>query len=157
MEQKETGGAARVGMRWGGIGGVVAFLVSLLGSVAGMVAAIFVGISCGRRAAAADAAADTPAGAGDVERRPGALSGLVGGAVAAPVFVFGAAAGALVAARGFGTARMAETLSQMLGTRISPDQAWQLFLLSLVFSAVAQAAILVISSTAAGAWAARNG
>ncbi|MGI8910697.1 MAG: hypothetical protein ACR2JR_09135 [Rubrobacteraceae bacterium] len=153
MEQKETGGAARVGMRWGGIGGVVAFLVSLLGSVAGMVAAIFVGISCGRRAAVADAAADE----GNVERRPGALSGLVGGAVAAPVFVFGAAAGALVAARGFGTARMAETLSQMLGTRISPDQAWQLFLLSLVFSAVAQAAILVISSTAAGAWAARNG
>jgi len=153
MEQKETGSAVRVGMRWGGIGGVVAFLVSLLGSVAGMVAAIFVGISCGRRAAAADA----PADAEDVERRPGALSGLVGGAVAAPVFVFGAAAGALVAARGFGTARMAETLSEMLGASISPDQAWQLFLLSLVFSAVVQAAILITASTAAGAWATRKG
>lgn len=148
MEQKEERGAVRVGMTWGGIGGVVAFLVSLLGSLAGMVAAIFVGISLGRRAAEADA--------GRPERRPGAISGLVGGAVAAPVFVIGAAAGSLVAARGFGATRLAETLSEMLGASISPDQAWQLFLLSLVFSAVVQAAILVASATAAGAWTARG-
>lgn len=135
-------------MRWGVFGGVVAFLVSLLGSLAGMVAAIFVGVSLGRRAVAADA--------GREQSRPGALSGLVGGAVAAPVFVIGAAAGSLVAARGFGTVRMAETLSEMLGTRISPDQAWQLFLLSLVFSAVVQAAILVAAATATGAWVARK-
>ena len=51
---------------------------------------------------------------------------------------------------------MAETLSEMLGTRITPDQAWQLFLLSLVFSAVVQAAILVGVATAAGAWVARK-
>ncbi len=157
MEQKESVGAVRVGMRWGGIGGLVAFLVSLLEPVAGMVAAIFVGVSCGRRAAVADAAADAPTEAEDVEARPGALSGLIGGAVAAPVFVFGAAAGALVAARGSGISRMAETLSQMLGTNISPQQAWQLFLLSLVFSAVLQVTILLISSTAAGAWATRKG
>ncbi len=157
MKEKETVGAVRVGMRWGGIGGLVAFLVSLLEPVAGMVAAIFVGISCGRRAAVADAAMDVPTDAEDVEARPGALSGLIGGAVAAPVFVFGAAAGALVAARGSGIARMAETLSQMLGTNISSQQAWQLFLLSLLFSAVLQVTILLISSTSAGAWAARKG
>jgi len=135
MEQKESVGAVRVGMRWGGIGGLVAFLVSLLEPVAGMVAAIFVGVSCGRRAAVADAAMDAPTDAEDVEARPGAL----------------------VAARGSGISRMAETLSQMLGTNISPQQAWQLFLLSLVFSAVLQVTILLISSTAAGAWATRKG
>ncbi len=138
----------RVGMQWGVFGGVVAFMVSLLGTVVGMVAAIFVGISLGRRAAAADA--------GREDGRPGALSGLVSGAVAVPIFVVGGAAGALVSARRLGITPMAEMLSGVLGTDITPEQAWQIYLLTLAFSAVVQAAILIGASTASGAWAARK-
>jgi hypothetical protein len=133
-------------MVWGGIGGVVGFLVSLLGSLAGIVVAGFVGFSCGRRAAEAD-----------VGRRAGALSGLVGGAVAAPVFVIGASAGALVAARRIGSARIAATLSDVVGTRVTPEEAWRFFLLSLVLAAIFQAMVLILASTAAGAWATREG
>ncbi len=127
-------------MVWGGLGGVVGFLVSLLGSLAGIIVAGFVGFSCGKRAAAADAG-----------RRAGALSGLVGGAVAAPAFVIGASAGALVSAREIGSARIAATVSEMLDMPVSPEEAWRFFLLSLVLSAVFQAVILVLASTAAGA------
>jgi hypothetical protein len=133
-------------MVWGGIGGIVGFLVSLLGSLAGIVVAGFVGFSCGRRAAEADAG-----------RRTGALSGLVGGAVAAPVFVIGASAGALVAARRIGSARIAATLSDVVGTRVTPEEAWRFFLLSLVLAAIFQAMVLILASTAAGAWATREG
>jgi len=139
---EERGGAVRVGMIWGGIGGVVGFLVSLLGSLVGIVVAPFVGISCGRRAAAADG-------------RAGALSGLVGGAVAAPAYVLGSALGALLAARGIGAPRLAATLSEWLGTQVSADEAWIFFLVSLLLSAILEAAILVSASTAAGAWAKR--
>ncbi len=145
MDQKEErGGALRVGMVWGGIGGVLGFLASLLGSLVGILAGAFVGYSCGKRAAGAD-----------VERH-GALSGLIGGAVAAPVYVIGASAGALVAARGMGSPRMAATLSDVLDTPISSDEAWTLFLLSIVLSAVIQAAVFVAASTAAGALARRS-
>jgi hypothetical protein len=133
-------------MAWGGIGGVVGFLASLLGSLVGILMAGFVGFSCGRRAAEADGG-----------RRVGALSGLVGGAVAAPVFVIGASAGALVAARGIGSSRIAATLSEVLGTRVSPDEAWRIFLLSIIVAAVFQAVILILASTAAGSWATRKG
>jgi hypothetical protein len=132
-------------MVWGGIGGIVGFLVSLLGSLAGILVAGFVGFSCGRRAAEADAG-----------RRAGALSGLVGGAVAAPAFVIGASAGALVAARSIGSARIAAALSEMLEMRVSPEEAWRFFLLSLILAAIMQAVILVLASTAAGAWATRK-
>jgi hypothetical protein len=132
-------------MLWGGVGGIIGFLTSLPGSLLGIVAAGFVGFTCGRRAAEADAG-----------RRAGALSGLVGGVVAAPAFVIGASAGALLAARGIGSARIATTLSEMLGTRISPEEAWQFFILSLVLAAVLQAVVLVLASTAAGAWAPRK-
>jgi hypothetical protein len=132
-------------MVWGGIGGVVGFLASLLGSLVGILVAGFVGFSCGRRAAEADG-----------ERRVGALSGLVGGAVAAPVFVIGASAGALVAARAIGSSRIAATLSEVLGTRVSPDEAWRIFLLSIAVAAVFQAVVLILASTAAGAWATRK-
>ncbi|MDQ4127117.1 MAG: hypothetical protein M3151_04060, partial [Actinomycetota bacterium] len=54
MEEREArGGAVRVGLIWGGIGGVVGFLISLLGSLPGILVAGFVGYSCGRRAATA--------------------------------------------------------------------------------------------------------
>jgi hypothetical protein len=76
--------------------------------------------------------------------------------VAAPVFVIGASAGALVAARGIGSSRIAATLSEVLGTRVSPDEAWRIFLLSIVVAAVFQAVILILVSTAAGAWATRK-
>ncbi|MDQ3794716.1 MAG: hypothetical protein M3316_03400 [Actinomycetota bacterium] len=146
MEQRDRpGGAARVGMVWGGVGGVVGFLAALLGSLVGIIVAGFVGYSCGRRAAAADA-----------QRRAGALSGLVGGAVAAPAFVIGASAGALVAGRRIGSSRIAATLSDMLEMRVSPEEAWRFFLLSLILAAVFQAVVLVLASTAAGAWALRR-
>jgi len=145
VERRDERDALRVGMVWGGVGGIVGFLVSLLGSLAGIVAAGFVGASCGRRAAEADA-----------ERRAGALSGLVGGAVAAPVFVIGASAGALVAARGIGSVRLAATLSDVIGGQVTPEEAWRFFLLSLVLAAVLQAVVLVLASTAAGAWATRK-
>jgi hypothetical protein len=132
-------------MVWGGIGGVVGFLASLLGSLVGIVVAGFVGYSCGRRAAEADA-----------ERRTGALSGLVGGLVAAPAFVIGASAGALLAARRIGSSRLAATLSDVIGMKVSPDEAWRFFLLSLVLAAVFQAVVLILASTAAGAWALRK-
>jgi hypothetical protein len=44
----------------------------------------------------------------------------------------------------------------MLGAQISPDEAWRFFLLSLVLAAVFQAVVLVLASTAAGAWAMRQ-
>src|SRR5919107_5834956 len=122
-EKKERGGAVRVGMVWGGIGALVGLLVSLLGSLVGIVVAIFIGVSCGRRAAAA-------------EQRAGAVSGLIGGAIAAPVYALGSTIGALFAAREIGAVRVAATLSELLGSKVSADEAWTFFLLSLVLSAV---------------------
>lgn len=146
MEQKqEQRGAVRVGMVWGGIGGAIGFLVSLLGSVAGIIFAGFVGFSCGRRAAVAEDG-----------RRSGALAGLIGGAVAAPVFVLGATLGSAVAVQNMGTEEIAAVLSDMLGQNISADQAWQFFLLSLVVAAFIQAVLLILVSAAAGAWAMRK-
>lgn len=145
MEQEDgRGGALRVGMVWGCVGGIVGFLASLLGALAGLLVGIFVGYSCGKRAAVAD------------DKRPGALSGLIGGAVAAPVFAVGASAGALVAAHGIGSPRIAATLSEVMGTTVSPDEAWTLFLLSIVLAAVLQTAVFVGAATVAGALAKRQ-
>ena len=144
-EDKRTRGDVRAGLVWGGIGGVVGFLVSLLGSLAGILVSGFIGVYCGRRAAR------------ESEGRAGVLAGLIGGAVAAPAFVLGASAGALIAARGLGAAGIAATFSEVTGTRISPDEAWQIYLLSIALSAVLQAGILVAASAAAGAWVARRG
>ncbi len=132
-------------MVWGGIGATVGFLASLLGSLVGILVAGFIGVSCGRRAAEAE-----------VGRRTGALSGLLSGVVAAPVYVLGASAGAVVAARGIGSDRLAEMLSEMLGTPFSSEEAWQLFLLSLVLAAFFQVVVLVLASTTAGAWVTRK-
>ncbi len=146
MEREDgRGGALRVGMVWGGVGGVAGFFGSLLGSLGGLVVGLFVGYSCGRRAAEAEAG-----------ERPGALSGLIGGAVAAPVFAVGASAGALVAARGIGSPRIAATLSDVMGTQITPDEAWTLFLLSIVLAAILQTAVFVGAATIAGALAGRR-
>ncbi|HEX2728962.1 MAG TPA: hypothetical protein VHM16_04355 [Rubrobacteraceae bacterium] len=147
MEERETsGGALRVGMRWGVIGGIVGFVASLLGSLVGILVAVFVGVSCGRRAAA-----DGGESAG-----AGALAGLVSGAVAAPVYVVGASAGALVAARTVEMKQVAFMLSNMLDTSISADEAWRFFLVAVVFAAALQAGVFVVSSVAAGAWVRRK-
>jgi hypothetical protein len=142
-EREERGGAVRVGMVWGGIGGVVGLVVSLLGSLVGIVVAVFIGVACGRRAAAA-------------EQRAGAISGLVGGAVAAPVYALGSTIGALFAAREIGAVRLAATLSELLGSKVSANEAWTFFLVSLVLSAVIEITLLVLAATAAGAWAKRR-
>ena len=136
-EREERGGAVRVGMIWGGIGGVVGLLVSLPGSLVGIVVAGFFGFSCGRRAAVA-------------ERR--ALSGLISGIVAAPGYMLGSTLGALLTGRLIGTAEIARTLSDVLGTQVSADEAWVYFLFSLVLSAIFEAVILISVSSAAGAW-----
>jgi hypothetical protein len=143
----ENKGAVRVGMVWGAVGGVIGFLVSLFGSLAGMIAAIFVGISCGRRAA------DTEEG-----KRSGAISGLVGGAFAAPIYVLGAASGAVIAARQVGGEEMARVLSEIefANIELTAEEAWNLYLASLVLSGFMQAAILIGIAALAGALAARK-
>lgn len=138
--------AVKVGMVWGGIGGVVGFLVALIGgALAGVLIAAFVGFSCGRRAAAAEAG-----------RKSGALAGLIGGALVTPIFVLGASAGSVISARSVSRAEMADLISQMAGMDVTPEGAWQLFLLSLVFAAFVQALVLVLVSTATGAWVMRK-
>ena len=133
-------------MIWGGIGGVVGFLVALIGgALAGVLMSGFVGFSCGRRAAAAE-----------VGKKSGALSGLIGGSLATPIFVLGSAAGSVISARRVSTTEMADLISEMAGMEVTPDGAWQLFLLSLILAALVQALLLVLASTAAGAWAVRK-
>ncbi|CAN5203508.1 hypothetical protein BH24ACT16_BH24ACT16_10810 [soil metagenome] len=135
----------RVGMRWGGIGGLVGFLASLaLASLGGIVAAIFVGIACGRRASAAD------------EEQGGGKSGLVGGLMAAPVFVLGAASGALVGVREMGMGEISSTVGEISGMQVSSQEAWILLLVGLAFAAVVQAASLILSSVLAAGRAAKR-
>lgn len=135
---------ARVGMVWGAVGGVVGFIVSLFGSFAGIVAAGFIGFSCGKRAAKAG------------KEGAGASSGLVGGSIAAPLFVVGAGAGAVVAAQTIGGAEIASSLSDALGMELSGDEAWNLYLIGTAFAAVVQATVLIGVSTAAAAWTTRK-
>jgi hypothetical protein len=52
--------------------------------------------------------------------------------------------------RGVGSDRIATSLSDVLGTRVSPEQAWQLFLISIVLAAFFQAVILIGASTLGG-------
>jgi hypothetical protein len=44
----------------------------------------------------------------------------------------------------------------MLGRQVSADQAWIYFLFSLVLSGILEAAVLILVSSAAGAWAKRE-
>ena len=145
--REKAAGVARVGMAWGGIGGVVGFVISLLGPLAGLFAAGFVGASCGRRCTRAS---------GEETASGGALAGLFGGLVAAPVFAVGAAAGAVVAARRIGTQTIALTLEDVVGAPVSPEEAWRLYLLSLVFAAIVQIAFLVGVAATTGALATRR-
>ena len=133
-------------MTWGGVGGVVGFAVSLLGPLAGILAAGFVGAACGRRSAAASGG----------DPADGALAGLLGGAVAAPVFAVGAAAGAVLAIRRIGAESAAATLGEIMGTPLSPEEAWRLYLLGIAFAAVVQFSLVVLAAVAAGALALRK-
>ena len=126
--KEKAAGAARVGMRWGGIGGVIGFAASLLGPLVGIVAAGFVGAACGRRSARVS-------GGGPLD---GALAGLLGGVVAATVFAVGAATGAVLAIRRIGAESAAATLGEIIGTSFSPEQSWQLYLLGIPLSAALQ-------------------
>jgi len=136
-------------MRWGVLGGLVGFSFSLLGSLVGVFAAVFVGAACGRRCAAA--LEGTSGGAPE-----GARAGLVGGALASPVFVVGAAAGALVAVQGVERGEIARILTEFSGLPFSPDEAWALYLVSIAVFGLLQAAVLVGASTVAGALAKRS-
>jgi hypothetical protein len=51
---------------------------------------------------------------------------------------------------------MAATLSEWLGTEVPADEAWTFFLVSLALSAIVEAAVLILASTAAGAWVKRG-
>lgn len=143
-EGEGQGGLTRVGMVWGAVGGVVGFIVSLFGSFAGIIAAGFIGFSCGKRAAKAG------------KEGSGASSGLVGGALAAPLFVLGAAAGAIVAAQTIGGAEIATSLSGILDVELSGDEAWNLYLVGTAVAAIVQAGILIAVSTASAAWTSRK-
>src|SRR5215203_4269289 len=88
--------------------------------------------------------------------RVGMIWGGIGGAVAAPVYVLGSTLGALLAARQIGAAGIATTLSDVLGAQVSADEAWIYFLFSLILSAILEAAVLILVSSAAGAWAKRE-
>ena len=145
--REKAAGAARVGMTWGGIGGVIGFVASLLGPLVGIVAAGFVGVACGRRSARASSGE---------EPLDGALAGLLGGVVAAPVFAVGAAAGAVLAIRRIGTESAAATLGEIMGTSFSPEEAWQLYLLGIAFAAAIQVSLVVLAAVAAGALALRK-
>lgn len=135
-------------LRGGGvIGGVVGFLTGLLGSLLSIFAAGFVGVTCGRRCARALESG----GAAD-----GALAGLVGGVVATPVFLVGAAAGGLIAVRAVGTGEIARIFGEVAGATVSTEEAWTIYLLSLVLAAGLQAIILVSTATVSGALVGRK-
>lgn len=146
-EEHKLSGPLRVGMRWGGIGGVVGFLASVvLASLGGLVAAVFVGIALGRRAAAAGE-----------EKQQGGKAGLVGGLLAAPVFVLGAASGALVGVQQMGMSEVSSTVSEVSGMQVSSQEAWVLLLVGLTFAAAVQAGLLILSSVLAAGRAAKKG
>jgi hypothetical protein len=44
----------------------------------------------------------------------------------------------------------------LLGSKVSPEEAWTFFLASLVLSAVIEITLLVAASAAAGAWSKRR-
>jgi hypothetical protein len=124
------------------IGGLIGFAASLLGSLLGVLAAPFVGVACGRRSAERGTE-------GRASR--GALAGLVGGAVATPVFLIGSAAGALVTWQTVGGEEFSRVLDETVGVSVTASEAWTLYLLSLVFAAVLQAFLLILASVVAGA------
>lgn len=139
--------AVQVGLTWGAAGGVFGFFASLLGALSGMLIAVVMGVTCGRRAARATAG-----------EKPGvgAVAGLIAGSVAAPVYVAGAAAGSLVVARSVGNEWLAATLGDILGSQVSGDEAWRLYLLGMAVAAVLEAGLLIFSATVAGAWVLRG-
>ena len=118
-------------MVWGGIGGVVGFLVSLLGSLVGIVVAGFIGFSCGRRAAVA----------GKVG--PARSPGWSAGPSPRPCTCSGPRSGRSWRRARSGPPGIAATLSDVLGTQVSADEAWIYFLFSLVLSAILEAAVLI--------------
>jgi hypothetical protein len=82
------------------------------------------------------------------------VAGFIGFSCGRRAAVAGNRAGALSGL--VGAAGIATTLSDMLGRQVSADQAWIYFLFSLVLSGILEAAVLILVSSAAGAWAKRE-
>lgn len=136
-EEKQESGPLRVGMIWGGIGGVAAFAASLLvPHLGGLLAAIFIGIVCGRRAVSP----------GDENA---ARNGVVSGLLAAPVLALGAAAGTMLTAQQIGMEEFASVMNQMANVSVTGQEAWRLFLGVVALMAVLQAAVLIVTAVLA--------
>ncbi len=136
-EEKQESGPLRVGMIWGGIGGVAAFAASLLvPHLGGLLAAIFIGIVCGRRAVSP----------GDENA---ARNGVVSGLLAAPVLALGAAAGTMLTAQQIGMEEFASVMNQMANVSVTGQEAWRLFLGGVALMAVLQAAVLIVTAVLA--------
>lgn len=136
-EEQQVSGPLRVGMIWGGIGGVAAFAASLLvPHLGGLLAAIFIGIVCGRRAVSP----------GDENA---ARNGFVSGLLAAPVLVLGSAAGTMLSVQQVGREQFASVLNQATDISVTGQEAWQIFLAGVALMAVLQAAVLIVTAVLA--------
>lgn len=132
-EEQQASGPLRVGMVWGVIGGVAGFAASVIFPfLGGLLAAVLVGVACGRRSA------------GSGEEGAG-LGGLVSGALAAPVFVLGAAAGTLLITQQVPMEDLASTASGA-GVSFTGQEAWQVLLVATVAVALLQAAALILTA-----------
>lgn len=145
-EEQQVSGPLRVGMIWGGIGGVVAFAASLIvPHLGGLLAAVFVGVICGRRAVSPG---DENAG----------RNGVVSGLLAAPVLALGAAAGTLLTAQQIGMEEFASVMNQVGSVSVTGQEAWRLFLGGVALMAFLQVAVLLVTAMlAAGRAAGKKG
>lgn len=136
-EEQKVSGPLRVGMRWGGIGGVVGLAMSLfLPYLGGLLGAAIVGVACGRRSVGSDEESATRAG-------------LVSGALAAPVFALGAAVGTLLAVRQVEMESLSSTASEAAGIAVTAQDAWSILLVALVIIGLMQVAALILTSVLA--------
>lgn len=133
-EEQQSSGPLRVGIVWGVIGGIAAFAASfVVPFLGGLLAAVLVGVACGRRSA------------GSGEESAG-RNGFSSGALAAPVFVLGAAAGTLLISQQVSMQELASTASETSGVAITGEEAWQVLLGGTVVVGLLQAAALILTS-----------
>lgn len=133
-EEQQVSGALRVGIVWGVIGGIAGFAASLfLPFLGGLVAALMIGVACGRRSA--------------VSGKEGASrNGFVSGALAAPVFALGAAAGTLAITQQVSLEDLASTAGERAGVAIDSQEVWQILIGATVVVGLMQAAALILTS-----------
>lgn len=136
-EGQQESGPLRVGMIWGGIGGVAAFAASLpVPHLGGLLAAIVIGVVCGRRAVSPG-------------EENAARNGLVSGLLAAPVLALGAAAGTMLTAQQIGMEEFATVMNDVADFSVTGQEAWQYFLAGVALMAVLQAAVLILTAVLA--------